>query len=62
MDFEGPLPSDSGFDCILTITDWCGADIHIIPTNINILAEKLAGVFFNHWYCENGLPNEIVSD
>ena len=29
---------------------------------INISAEKLADLFFDKWYCENGLPLEIISD
>jgi len=27
-----------------------------------ITAENLALLFFNNWYCENGLPQDIVSD
>src|ERR1700734_3385223 len=34
----------------------------IIPTNINISTEDLALLFFDHWYCENGLPLDLVSD
>jgi hypothetical protein len=62
MDFIGPLKPDEGFDAILTITDRLGADIRIIPTQINICAEDLAVLFFNHWFCENGLPSEIISN
>jgi len=62
MDFVGPLKPDNGFDCILTITDHLGADIHIIPTHIDINAEDLAVLFFDHWFCKNGLPTEIVSN
>jgi hypothetical protein len=62
MDFIGPLKPDRGYNCILTITDRLGADIRIIPTQIDISAEDLAILFFDHWFCENGLPNEIVSD
>ena len=29
---------------------------------MSLTAEELAKIFFNHWYCENGLPLEIVSD
>jgi len=28
----------------------------------NITAEDLATLFFDEWYCENGLPTDIVSD
>jgi len=62
MDFVGPLPTDEGYNCILTMTDRLGADICIILTHCNITAEDLAILFFNHWYCENGLPLNIVSD
>lgn len=62
MDFVGPLPVDKGFDCILTMTDRLGADFRLAPTNTTITAEDLAAVFFDSWYCENGLPDEIVCD
>jgi hypothetical protein len=38
------------------------SDVRIIPTRTDISAEDLAVVFFDQWYCENGLPLEIVSD
>jgi len=62
LDFIGPLPLDEGFDCILSIMDRLHSDVRIIPTNINISAEDLALLFFDHWYCENGLPLHLVSD
>lgn len=62
MDFIGPLPLDNGFDYILTITDRLNSDIRIIPTKSSITAEELALIFFDSWYCENGLPLNIVSD
>jgi len=62
MDFIGPLPLDQNFDCILTLTDCLGSDIRIVPTCCNITAEDLAVLFFNQWYCENGLPLHTVSD
>ena len=61
MDFIRPLKDDSGFNSILSITDHMGADIHIVPTRIDITAEDLAVLFFDHWYCENGLPLDIIS-
>jgi hypothetical protein len=42
MDFVGPLPEDSGFDCILTITDRLNLDVHIIPTHTTLTAESCA--------------------
>ena len=62
MDFVGPLKEDLGFNCILLITDQLGADIRIIPTRTDISTENLAVLFFDHWYCENGLPLNIVCD
>jgi hypothetical protein len=62
LDFVGPLPEDEGYNCILTLTDRLGSDIHLIPTRTNISATQLASIFFNEWYCENGLPLELISD
>ncbi len=62
MDFIGPLPEGKGFNCLLTITDCLGSDIRLIPTRTDITAEKLATIFFENWYCKNGLPADIVSD
>jgi hypothetical protein len=62
IDFIGPLPPDEGFDTIITMTDRLGADICIIPSHSNITAQQFALMFFNHWYCENGLPANIVSN
>ena len=62
IDFIGPLPEDEGFDCIVTMTDRLGADIRVVPTRTDISAEDFAGLFFDHWYCENGLPLEFISD
>ena len=62
MDFVGLLPTDNNYDCILTITDRLGADVRIVPTRTDITAEDLTVIFFDNWYCENGLPNSIVCD
>lgn len=62
MDFIGPLPLEQGFDGILTITDRLGADIRLIPCRMNMNAKEIANLFFNHWYCENGIPLSIISD
>jgi hypothetical protein len=62
LDFIGPLPLDEGYNYILTITDKLGSDIRIIPTTTDLTAESLALLFFDHWYCENGLPLELISD
>lgn len=62
IDFIGPLPEDEGYDCIITMTDRAGADVRIVPTRTDLSAEDFADVFFDRWYCENGLPLEIISD
>ena len=62
IDFIGPLPLDGEFNSIITFTDRLNSDIQIIPSNINLTAEQLADIFFDKWYCENGLPLEIISD
>lgn len=62
IDFIGPLPEDKGFNCIATFTDRLSSDIRLVPTRTNLTAEKMAALFFDHWYCENGLPLEIVSN
>jgi hypothetical protein len=54
---------DRGFDCIVTMTDRLrGADVRILPTKMSISAEDFAALFFEHWYCENGIPLDIISD
>jgi len=62
IDFIGPLPPNEGFDSIITMTDHLGADIRIVPSHNDLTAEKFAVIFFDHWYCENSLPADIVSD
>jgi hypothetical protein len=62
MDFIGPLPEDEEFNCIMTFTDCLNSDIRIIPTHTDITTEDLTVVFFDEWYCKNGLPLEIISD
>ena len=44
------------------MTDRLGSDVHIIPTTMKAIAEDTALLVFNHWYCENGLPLDFVSD
>jgi len=61
INFVGPCPLDDGFDYIVTITDRLSSDICIVPTHMNISAERFAAQFFDLWYCENGLSLNIVS-
>jgi hypothetical protein len=62
MDFIGPLPEDEGYNCILSMTDHLGADIRMVPTRASASVKDVAALFFENWYCENGLPGEIISD
>jgi hypothetical protein len=62
IDFIGPLPKDQGYNSIVTFTDPIGADVQIIPTYTKLTAPELALLFFDKWYCENGLPLHIISD
>lgn len=62
LDFVRPLPEDDRYDCILMITDRLNSDIRIIPTSSHLTAEKLAVLFFDNWYCENGLPLQLISN
>lgn len=63
MDQVGPLPEEDGFNGILTITDRLGAaDVRLIPCRMDMSAADCAQLFYTHWFCENGLPCDIVSD
>lgn len=62
MDFVGPLPEDSGFNYLLTISDSLNADLRLVPCRTTSDARLIAKLFFDHWYCENGLPLRLVSD
>ena len=62
IDFVGPLPLDNGFDCIVTFTDHLGSDVRIVPCKTSLTSEELADIFFQNWYCKNGLPLNIISD
>lgn len=62
IDFIGPLLEYDGFNCVVTMTDCLGSDFRFVPCRIDMSAEDFMGIFFQHWYCENGLPLNIVSD
>ena len=62
IDFIGPLPLDEGYDMVCSMTDCLGSDIQLIPTVATLTADGMALLFFNHWYCENGLPLTIICD
>ena len=62
IDFIGPLPIDENYNCILTMTDCLGSDVWLVPTITTLTTEDMAQLFFDNWYCKNGLPHNIVSD
>ena len=62
IDFISPLPKDKGFNCIVTMTDHSGAAIEVLPSRMDVLAKDFAQLFFNNWYCENGLPCKLILD
>ena len=62
INFMGPLPKDGLYNLIITFTDCLGSDLQIVLSKTTLTAEELAKLFFDHWYCENGLPLEIISD
>jgi hypothetical protein len=61
-DFIGPLPEENGSNCILSLTDRLGADVRIVTMRTDIDAKQFVQLFFDHWYCENGLPKNIFCD
>jgi len=62
INFIGPLPEDKGKNCIIMFMDRLGSNIQLVPTWTDITAEDLPYLFFDKWYCENGLPADIISD
>lgn len=58
----GPLPEDQGFNSLVTFTNRLGANIRIAPLRTDITAKKFVHIFFDTWYCKNGLPLNVVSD
>ena len=62
LDFISPLPTDNGYDCVLSLMDHLGSDVRIIPTTMKATAKDTALLVFNHWYCKNGLPLNFISD
>ena len=62
IDFIGPLPKENRFDCLITMTDRLNSDVQLVPCMTTTTAEQLATLFFDKWYCENGLLLEVISD
>ena len=47
---------------IVMFTDCLGADVRVLPCTTTMTVEELADIFFNGWYCNNGLPLDVMSD
>lgn len=62
VDFIGPLPLDQGYNCLVTFTCRLGSNVRLVLTRTNVTAPELALLFFDHWYCDNGLPLNFVCD
>ena len=62
IDFTGPLPIDGGFSMIFSMTNLLGSNIQLVPTISTLMANAMALLFFNHWYCKNGLPLMFICD
>lgn len=62
INFIGPLPVNEGFDMICSMSDCLGSDIQLVPTISTLTVNGMALLFFNQWYCENGLPLTIICD
>jgi len=63
IDFIEPLLVDKGFNMLMTITNWLGsADMRLVPCQTTNMTLKVVQLFFDNWYCENGLPLEIISN
>lgn len=62
IDFIGKLPNNASFNRLATVTCCLGSDYKFIPCQTNTTAPQFAELFFNHWYYNHGLPNEIISN
>lgn len=60
--FVRPLPEDQGFNYLITFSDHLQLDTHLVPAQTLLTAPELTDLFFNHWYCKNRLPLEIISN
>ena len=59
INFIGPLLEEEGHNSIITMACHLGSDFQF-TRQTNMTAEELAVKYFDSWYCENGLPLELV--
>ena len=63
MDWITKLPSSSGFDSILTITDHdCSKAVLFFPCKETMTTEALAQLYFTRVFPHYGIPDKIISD
>ncbi|SCV74549.1 BQ2448_7578 [Microbotryum intermedium] len=62
INFVGPLPTNKGFDCVLTITDRLLGYVHLLPAREADTTADVAARFHEGWHHLFGLPQSIVSD
>ena len=66
MDFLINLPSsalnDRKYNSLMVVTDLFAKMVHLIPTMTNVMAERVAKLYYDNIYRLHGLPRGIVSD
>ena len=66
MDFLINLPSsaldDRKYNSVMVVTDLLAKMVHLIPTMTNVMAERVAKLYYDNIYRLHGLPRGIVSD
>ena len=62
MDFITHLPLSHGYDGIFSIVDRFSKFVRFIPLSGTADAPRIAQLFFDHWVCQFGMPQVIVSD
>ena len=62
MDFKTSLPQVQGYDFIFVIVDRFSKQARFIPTKWSEGDERTTKLFYDHWVCQMGYPEDIVSD
>ncbi|SCV70639.1 BQ2448_3401 [Microbotryum intermedium] len=62
INFVGPLPTNKGFDRVLTITNRLSGYVRLLPARKADTAADVAAHFHEGWHHLFGLPQSIVSD
>ena len=63
MDFIPALPTTkSGLDAILVVVCMLSKMVHLIPTTVEVTAQKLAALYRDNVFKLHGVPEKIISD